>query len=579
MAFRREVSRMSSRFRNLLGAFFLVLTLVALTLPAAAPPEGRPVRVGIYQNSPKVSLSASGQPEGIFPDILEEVARREGWRLIYVPGTFSEGQARLMRGEIDLMPDVAFTAERARKMDFNRIPILASWSQVYIRRGTGIHSILDLKGKRVATLEGSIQLEAFSQLAESFQLETTLLEAPDYQTAFGWTAQGLADATVTNRFFGQMHARESGLEETGIVFDPSSLYFAVTRGDPRRLLPALDRQLEDLKRDPDSVYYESLNHWISKEVDFKLPDWLWLLGGFLASALLLSLIGGAILRHQVRLRTRELRAAYQEMEQRVLERTAELAAAKERAESADRVKSTFLATMSHELRTPLNSIIGFSGILEQGLAGPLNPEQARQMGMVRASARHLLDLINDVLDISKIEAGELHVNCEEFPLPEVLERVLATIQPLAEKKGLILQGRFPPDPGRIRSDRRRVEQILINLLGNAVKFTDQGEVTLLVRAEPGQPLRLSVQDTGIGIAPEDLAELFKPFKQVESQSPRPQEGTGLGLAICARLAHLLGGRITAESEPGAGSTFTLELPSEKGPAVAPQDQDPADRRP
>jgi len=579
LAFRREVSHMPSRFRSLLGALVLVLSLVALTLPATAAPDDRLVRVGVYQNSPKISLSSSQQPEGIFPDILEEVARREGWRLEYVPGTFSQGQARLARGEIDLMPDVAFTAERARAMEFNRIPVLASWSQVYIRKGTGIHSILDLKGKRVATLEGSIQLEAFSQLADSFQLQTILLEAPDYQTAFDWTAQGLADAAVTNRFFGQMHARHSGLEETGIVFDPSSLYFAATPGDPKRLLSALDRQLEDLKRDPGSVYYKSLSHWISEDVDFQLPDWLWLLGGALAMALLISLAGGAILRHQVHLRTRELRQANQEMEQRVLERTAELAAAKERAESADRVKSTFLATMSHELRTPLNSIIGFSGILEQGLAGPLNPEQARQLGMVRASARHLLDLINDVLDISKIEAGELQVNREEFPLGEALERVLATIQPLADKKGLKLEGRFPPDLGRILSDRRRVEQILINLLANAVKFTDQGGVTLRVQAEPGQPLRLSVQDTGIGIAPADLAELFKPFKQVETRSPRPQEGTGLGLAICARLSRLLGGQITAESEPGVGSTFTLELPPERGPAVAPQDQDPADRRP
>jgi len=157
--------------------------------------------------------------------------------------------------------------------------------------------------------------------------------------------------------------------------------------------------------------------------------------------------------------------------------------------------------------------------------------------------------------------------------------VVATVRPLADKKGLKLEARVPADLGRILSDRRRVEQILINLLANAVKFTDQGGVTLLAQAAPGQPLRLSVQDTGIGIAPEDLAELFKPFKQVEAKSPRPQEGTGLGLAICARLSKLLGGQITAESEPGAGSTFTLELPPEGGPAVAPQDQDPADRRP
>jgi PAS domain S-box-containing protein len=267
------------------------------------------------------------------------------------------------------------------------------------------------------------------------------------------------------------------------------------------------------------------------------------------------------------------------LEKRVDERTAELAVAKDKAEESDQLKSAFLATMSHELRTPLNSIIGFTGILLQGLAGPLTVEQRKQLEMVRDSSRHLLALINDVLDISKIEAGQLVVKCEPFDLPASVEKVAGIVKPLAEKKGLKLRVELAPDIGPFMSDPRRVEQILINLLNNAIKFTEQGEITLeaevlsdIPRMPPSMDaslganspqrriLRVSVTDTGIGIREEDLGKLFRPFHQIDTWLSRQHEGTGLGLAICRRLAELLGGEINAVSEWGKGSVFTFTLP-------------------
>jgi len=266
-------------------------------------------------------------------------------------------------------------------------------------------------------------------------------------------------------------------------------------------------------------------------------------------------------------RFREMNAT---LERRVAERTEELAVAKERAESADRLKSAFLATMSHELRTPLNSIIGFTGIMLQGLAGPLNPEQTKQLGMVQGSARHLLALINDVLDISKIEAGQLDIHPEPFELGASLERVTATVRPLADKKGLLLRVVSPATPVGMVSDRVRVEQVLLNLLNNAVKFTPQGEVALqaelihdytLPGGQAPQPaVRLQVADTGIGIKEEDLAKLFQPFRQVDAGLARQHEGTGLGLAICRRLAEMLGGIIDVRSIWGIGTIFTFIIP-------------------
>jgi PAS domain S-box-containing protein len=257
-----------------------------------------------------------------------------------------------------------------------------------------------------------------------------------------------------------------------------------------------------------------------------------------------------------------LRDLNERLEHRIVERTRDLEAARERAEAADRIKSAFLATMSHELRTPLNSIIGFTGIVLQGLAGPLTAEQSKQLGMVQGSARHLLALINDVLDISKIEAGQLDVRRAPFELRASVERVAASVLPLARKKGLTVQFVVPGEAFVIESDQRRVEQILLNLLNNAIKFTDHGGVTLTVEFDDRQKnATMLVADTGIGIKEEDLSKLFQPFRQLDTGLQRQHEGTGLGLAICRRLAELLGGTIRAESTWGQGSRFSVVLPT------------------
>jgi signal transduction histidine kinase len=255
----------------------------------------------------------------------------------------------------------------------------------------------------------------------------------------------------------------------------------------------------------------------------------------------------------------DLNAINQNLEKIVAARTFELREAKDSAESADRLKSAFLATMSHELRTPLNSIIGFTGILMQELGGPLNQEQKKQMGMVRHSAGHLLELINDVLDLSKIEAGQLQVDHEATDLMAVAAKVVQMVQPLVQKKGLELRCELPERLEPVISDRRRVEQILMNLLSNAIKFTETGAIQVRM-ASVDATIRIQVTDTGIGIAPEDLNRLFRPFSQIDTGLSRKYVGTGLGLSICKRLTELLGGRISVESVLGRGSTFTVLLP-------------------
>jgi PAS domain S-box-containing protein len=233
-------------------------------------------------------------------------------------------------------------------------------------------------------------------------------------------------------------------------------------------------------------------------------------------------------------------------------------------ERAIRAKDHFLATMSHELRTPLNAIIGFTGLMLMKLPGPLTPAQERQLTLVQSSGHHLLSLINDLLDLAKIESGRVELTLEPVRCAPVLEEVAATLRPAATLKGLALEVDIADARVAALADRRALQQIVLNLASNAVKFTAQGKVRLELRMLSGEgnaggQVEIAVVDSGIGIAAEDQARLFEPFTQVGDRLQRPTEGTGLGLHVSRKLAELMQGAIGVTSQPGQGSRFSLRL--------------------
>jgi signal transduction histidine kinase len=259
----------------------------------------------------------------------------------------------------------------------------------------------------------------------------------------------------------------------------------------------------------------------------------------------------------------------EELRQKVREATAELAEQNEllrrqafQLEQASAAKSQFLANVSHELRTPLNAVMGYTHLLLEGVSGELQPAQLDKLNRIDANARHLLAVINDLLDISRIESGKMPMQIEQVRLPELIDEVMAEVEPLIAGTKLAVLRELAPELPEIMTDRQKVKQIVINLLSNALKFTPAGSVGIrLDYHAPAGEISIAVTDTGIGIAEDNQKTIFEAFEQANSSYARRQGGTGLGLTICRRLASLLDGRIALASRLGEGSTFTLFLPA------------------
>lgn len=272
-------------------------------------------------------------------------------------------------------------------------------------------------------------------------------------------------------------------------------------------------------------------------------------------------------REKARLLER-LKAVSGELEAKVHAATAELAEQNEKLrrqaiqlEQASAAKSQFLANMSHEFRTPLNAMLGYTQMMLQGVNGELTAAQKKNLTRIDSNGRHLLEVINEILDITRIEAGRMPLNLSDFELPELLQEVMAEMDPITQRSKLAVSTSLPPKLPTLTGDRQKVKQIVLNLLSNALKFTHEGSVRLEVGWQASSSLvTVAVSDTGIGIDPVNQEKIFEDFQQVDSSPTRAYGGTGLGLSICRRLAAMMDGRITVQSELGKGSTFTLRFP-------------------
>ncbi len=535
------------------------------------PTDQRVVKVGLYQNAPKIYTAANQRPAGLFVELLNAIAGAEGWTLQYLPCDWSECLAQLASGRLDLMPDVAYSDERAQRFDFHTVSVASSWSQVYSSGETRVAALADLAGKRVALLEGGIQQRYFMQLMKDLGLGVQAVPVASLEMGYAAVVAGQADAVVTNSFFAAHNGSKYALRETPLVFLPSNLYFATGKGRNTDLLARIDSHLTDWRRHSDSIYFDALHRAMAAPPEVLVPGWVQASLAALAAGLALLVAVSMLLRRQVAQRTRALldttlalQAERNNLEAQVAARTAELLAAKEGAERLTQVKSEFLANMSHEIRTPMNAVLGMLYLaLKDEMPAPLRNRIAKAQGAAQA----LLGIVNDILDVSRIEAGKLALEEVEFGLDGVLEQLSDTVSYQAEHKGIEFLIRYDPlIPSRLLGDPLRLGQILLNLCGNAVKFTEHGEIELALRClhldASDVTLQVSVRDTGIGMDAQAQQRLFEKFSQADQTTTRRFGGTGLGLSICKSLVTMMNGRLWVEdSQPGQGTTmsFTVRL--------------------
>ncbi|MGI8908572.1 MAG: ATP-binding protein [Candidatus Sumerlaeaceae bacterium] len=543
-----------------------ILLLCCLSLTASLAAAERLVKVGIYANKPMVFLDATGKPAGLDVEVIKEIAEHNGWELQFVYGEWAECLDRLEKGEIDVQLDIGFSEERLQRFDFNEEDIFSTWAQVYVAHNSGIRTVTELGGKRIAVLREDVHFPRLQKILQSLNLAAQYQEFDSYDAGFQSVKAGQSDAVLASRIAGSQMQYKYGVDTSDIVLDPIRIRFAFPKGKNADLSKAIDAGLREQKLDPDSAWHQGIERWLG-QVKGGWPYWVkWLLAGAVG-LLVLSFIHTLLLRSEVRHKTAQLERQRQNLEQIVLSRTEELSESLKRLEDANlrlmeanRHKSRFLSSMSHELRTPLNAILGFTDLLRGQFFGPLNEKQLDYTRQLEKSGKHLLALINDLLDITKIDAGAMELATETFHPRECIDATVSMLSTQLRAKHLEAAIVTDPAVQHMSGDLRKCKQIMLNLLSNAIKYTpEHGRIT--IRTEPCDgSLKISVIDTGIGIEPAEQEKVFSEFHQADRVRDEQLGGTGIGLALTKRLVELHGGKIGVTSKPGEGSTFWFTLP-------------------
>lgn len=527
------------------------ICFVFIVFYARAQETNHSFRVGVYDNSPKIGFTQDSIPYGIFIDVISEIAKELDYTLVFIIGDWDSLYAMLQNGQIDVLPDMAYSDERKRKFIFNSVPVIDSWLEVFTHKDIEVSAIADLQDMSIGVLKGSIQEQFVTQvLTQTFNVECEIVVYTSYTESIEALQKNKVDAIIADRFFYFSDVFLPDFRTTGVIFRPTQLFYAFSKDIDSFYVAQFDKELLALINNGKSKYYQSLYYWLDKPQPSKLSlfyVWLLIVCGI---AIFVGFIFIIILRRTVSQKTKEL-----------FERNKDLAEAKLKAEGNDRLKSLFLSNMSHEIRTPMNGIIGFIQLLKDPELE--KEDMATYIEIIDKSSHRLLRLIDNIIEVSNIDSGNVVVESSSVNIPILVKKVYNSFKAEVESKHIdfSLDVSIPEDMQFVYTDSAKLEKVLQCVIQNAYIFTHTGfiHVACKIKTRP-QEIRISVTDSGIGISRDKYEEIFKLFTHADESINSGYDGAGLGLYIAQSYVTLLGGTISLESKQGNGSTFSITLP-------------------
>ena len=552
--------------------YLLFCSILIILIPGILLASNRTVKVGIYQNKPKVFIDSAGNPQGFFIDILNHIASKEGWKLDYVASTWEKNLEKLEKAEIDLILDIAQSEERAELFDFNKEIIFSNWAIVYVQKHSRIQSILDLRGKNIAAVKGDISYQDFRHNLRNLGIYARFVEVDDFSDVFESIAQEKVDAGIISRLYGLQHEDKFNVDRSTVLCCPRNLYFAVPKNKNKDLIEKIDQHLYQLKRDDLSLYYRSLINWIEGISPFKFPAWLsWLL--ILTGVTLAVFAAGiVILKIQVNVKTAELRKRNEELINEIADRKqAEVENDMLQVQLIQAQKMEAIGTLAggiaHDFNNSLQAITSYVQLMKV--------EKARDS----QDSDYLIKISNTIKNANKLTKQLLTVSrkIESKLQPTDLNDQILQVQSLLERtipKMIKIELDLGKDLKIIHADSGQIEQVLLNLAVNASHaMPDEGKITIKTRnfgpaedvqtarwgTDRGEYVLLNMTDTGHGIEKEFKDRVFEPFFTTKA----PGQGTGLGLSMVYGIVKNHHGHIECDSEPGAGTCFRVYFPVSK----------------
>ncbi|MBN2301409.1 MAG: transporter substrate-binding domain-containing protein, partial [Lentisphaerae bacterium] len=540
----------------------VLLILPIITLIITGTSQARPVRVGVYDNPPKIMTGGDKKaPRGIFIDIVESVAEQEGWQITYVSGAWHDCLDRISKGDIDLMPDVAFSEERNLHFDFNKLPILSSWLQVFCRKDHFINSLAQLEGKKLTVLEGSIQQQTCKYLQNELGLSSIeIISLPEYASTISMVERGEADAVIASRFYGYSKERTDTLIPTPIILFPTSLYFITAKGRNAELLNCIDHHMVAMMNNPNSVYYDSLSRWLHKNPEWHIPRFIIYSISVISLIALLFVIFSLVLKRQVNNRTRELKTNNEKLRVSLQE----LEKAHEKAIKHERlhVLGQLISGIAHDFNNLLSPIFGCTDLMLEDMQELENVTDAKQnLLAIRNAASHGAELVRRMQDFCSNATRQAHK--ERIKINGIIDEAieLARMRWLYQNHSGNDRIKIIRDFGNdveITGNKTELHEMILNLTLNAADAMPKGGKIEIATRNTGSEVIITIKDNGTGMPEEVRQECFKPFF-----STKGDHGTGMGLAMVKSIVREHGGTVEIASSPGVGTVVTITFKAYK----------------